>query len=69
MYRARQVYEKYRNGDTLTDADLEFGINHFKALAHLAEESGPVFRLAANEARSTYLQLESFQTARKENNI
>ena len=60
------IYNKFRDGDSLTDTDLEIGIKHFSEMGELLIKSGPVFRLAAQEALRTAGRLSDFQRARKQ---
>lgn len=64
MKTVKQIYEATKNGDSLTDAELDRGIRHFKPLADLLNVSGTEFRLAFYEANAVYLQLVSYQEAR-----
>ena len=63
----REIYETLQNGDSLTDADLDKGIEHFSNLSKRAAEAGPVFRLAGIEAMRVTMTLESYRDARKRN--
>lgn len=58
------VYTKFCNGDSLTDNELDVGINHFKPLADMLFRSGPVFRLAAQEANRVAMRLEDYKRER-----
>jgi len=62
---ARSIYQAYNNGDKLTDAEIEYGMQHFKALDELARSAGPVFQLAANEAMRVHRALNDFYVARR----
>lgn len=62
---AQVIYEKFTNGDPLTDRELSEGIKHFTKTEQLLTEAGPVFKLAASEARRVVNGLESFQFHRK----
>ena len=58
------VYTKLCNGDSLTDNELDVGIYHFRPMADMLFRSGPVFRLAAQEANRVAMQLEEFKQSR-----
>lgn len=62
MYQV--VYEKYQRGDPLNDNELAGAAAHFYQLSEMLYKSGPVFRLAANEANRVYLALNGFMQAR-----
>ena len=62
----KTVYEKYCNGDKLTDAELELGIAHFGLLSEMLFASGIVFKLAAAEAGRVEQMLSSFKHARED---
>lgn len=66
MQQAEQIYNKYLNGDSLTDDELVVGIKHFTELEALCRRAGPVFRLPAYEAYRVHAALSAFQRARKE---
>lgn len=59
------VYNKFCTGDSLTDDDLDVGINHFRPLSDMLFRSGPVFRLAAQEAGRVASRLEDYKQSRK----
>lgn len=59
-----EVYNKFVKGDSLTDVDLEVGISHFRPLGDMLFRSGPVFRLAAQEASRVADRLEDYKRAR-----
>jgi len=65
MNTAEKVYEKYSNGDSISDAELKFGIEFFDNLATNLFSAGPVFKLAAQEALRVRNMLHSFKIARK----
>jgi hypothetical protein len=60
-----QIYEKFINGDPLTNDDLAIGISGFDTLAAIARQAGPAFSLAAREATRVVIALEDFEAARK----
>ena len=60
----RLIYEKYINGDSLTDAEVSYGAAFYGDLADGLILCGPTFRLAFKEAAQVYDALEGFQKAR-----
>jgi len=58
------IYEKYTNGDALTNAELKQGYEHFSDLANMLLLSGPVFTLAFKEARRVEMAFEGYMYAR-----
>ncbi len=62
----RPVYEKFTNGEPLTDSEIEEGISFFYDMTLKLSAMGPVFRLAANESNRVLIQLQNFRDARKE---
>lgn len=60
----KHIYERFTDGNVLTDNDLFVGHHHFSELALSLYASGPVFRLAAVEARRVADALDGFQQAR-----
>lgn len=61
----KHIYEKFQNGDSMTDAELRKGISHFKRMALDLGQCGPNFRFAWMEANRVYTRLEEFQTERR----
>lgn len=66
MQRAHEVYEKFINGDDLTDQDVAFGRTFYKELAEKLIKCGPVFRLAWLEANKVAQRFDGFYEARRE---
>ena len=60
----RIVYEKFVNGDSLTDKEVSFGVAFYKDLADKLISCGPAFWLTFKEANQVYMRLEDFQRAR-----
>jgi hypothetical protein len=60
----KRIYEKYSNGDSLTDEEVEFGVKFYKDLADKLISCGPVFWMSFKEANQVYMCLEDFQRAR-----
>lgn len=58
------IYEKFCNGDAISDAELEIGIDHFSHMAELLMKSGPVFKLPAKEAMMVADRLQQYRDAR-----
>jgi hypothetical protein len=65
MNTPREIYEKFTNGDSLSDQDLTRGIAHFGRMAADLNASGPTFRLAAVEAHRVASTLADFKVARR----
>lgn len=62
--KVKDIYDKYVNGDKLSDAELLLGFNHFTDLGKKLALSGPVFLLAAREANRISSSLEDIINAR-----
>lgn len=60
----RHIYEVVCNGDSVTDEQIKIGIDHYNKLSDLLSVSGPVFKLAANEAQRVAYSLQGFKNAR-----
>lgn len=60
------VYAKFCKGDPLTNNELDVGIEHFRPLSDMLFRSGPVFRLAAQEANRVATGLEDYKSARNQ---
>ena len=58
------IYNKLVKGDPLTDLELAVGIEHFAKMGEMLLKSGPVFRLAGQEALRTADRLSDFQRER-----
>lgn len=65
-HKMTEIYEKFVNGDSLTDEELKVGSIFFHDLWVQLQQAGPVFKLAANEAGRVYYQFDSFIIARNE---
>jgi len=61
----KDIYEKYKNGDPISDIELKFGINEFKHLEEQLKELGIVFHLAWKEVFYVLKGLEDYKKARK----
>lgn len=58
------IYKKFRNGDHITDEELEQGIAFFSTLSENLHSLGDMFRLSAWEADRVLGQLMSFKRHR-----
>lgn len=63
----KEIYEKIRNGNPISDKELDYGIKFFEKLSMDLTYLGPIFLLARSEAFRCLTQLEAFQEARKRN--
>lgn len=61
----RAAYNKYINGDNLTDEEIAAGVEHYRVLAKMLFSSPAEFHIAAKEANRCYIALASFQDARR----
>lgn len=61
-----EIYEKFVNGDSLSDEELKVGAIFFHDMWVQLKQAGPVFKLAANEANRVQSQFDSFIRARNE---
>ena len=68
MARAREVYEKYLRGDSLTDQDVSFGRTYFRETAAKLSALGPIFHLAWCEANRAAQAFDGFFVARRRKN-
>lgn len=64
MTKYQNIYEKYRLGDPLTDAEINSGIIFFSALANHLSMVGPIFELPTRELRRVRDGLEQYREAR-----
>jgi hypothetical protein len=62
---ADKIYEKWVDGDSLSNAELKYGIEFYEELSRKLSACGPAFRLAFKEANQVYLGLCDYQDARK----
>lgn len=63
---SRKVYEKYCNGDPISDSELAEALEFFNNIERDLRALGPVFQLAANEALRVKQGLQGFSSARAE---
>lgn len=59
------IYDKYIQGDPITDKELTDGVEFFKRLTDDLDMLGPVFKLAANESRRIYHAFTDFKRNRE----
>lgn len=59
-----RIYDKYRNGDPLSDTELDVGIEHFRKMSQLLAATGPAFLLATGECYRVLNTLEGYKLAR-----
>jgi hypothetical protein len=60
------VYEKFCNGDSLSDEEVNEGVIFYDYLSAKLFQCGPVFALAAREALRVRNTLHSYQQSRLE---
>ena len=60
----KEIYAKYRNGDSLSDAEVKDGAEFFINLSRDLSMCGDAFLLSANEARRIGHGLEMFHIER-----
>ena len=63
----QDIYQKFRNGDSLSDAEVNEGVDFFGKLAEDLSLCGPTFVLASNELMRVGRTLKDYQSARNEN--
>ena len=59
-------YDKICKGDPVSDTELQVGVEHYSKMAELLMRSGPVFKLASNEANRVAETMISYANARKQ---
>jgi hypothetical protein len=59
-----KIYEKYIQGESLSDAEISFGVDYYSDLANKLFKCGPAFSIAFVEANRIYMRLEDMQIAR-----
>ena len=65
MKTIKHIYEDYKTGNPISDDELKRGISFFLDLSQKLIQCGPVFSLAESEAWRIYMELKSYQDARK----
>lgn len=63
--RIKTIYDKYRNGGSISNEELEFGIKHFQILANSLDSLGERFHLAWKDIYEVLNGLLDYQIARK----
>lgn len=61
----QSIYNKYRNGDLLTNKEIEIGIDKLTVLCELLSDMGPVMFLSWKECNRVLMGLEDFKRARQ----
>lgn len=64
MHLQRTIYEKYLNGDPLSDYELTAARDFHKKLTDDLGKLGPAFALSAKESNRIYLAMQDFINAR-----
>lgn len=64
-FNPRSLYDKFCEGDSLTDEEVLSGLFYFRKLSEDLVCLGPTFRLVANEAFRVWNRLFDMATARK----
>jgi len=59
------IYEKFLNGETISDEEIVFGIEHFRKLAEMLRQSGREFSIPAAECLRVVHFLENCEGFRK----
>lgn len=59
-----KIYDKYINGDSLTDGEVLEGMHSFKRAANALVGLGGAFKLACDECNRVYVNLHSFAVHR-----
>lgn len=65
LRKVRELYRRFRSGDSLSDTDLVIGVKYFKDLADIANYGGSVFHLAFCEANRVYMRMNDYLTERQ----
>lgn len=65
-FNPKETYDKFRNGDSLSDDEVAEGIDFFGDLSEKLMRCGPAFSLAANEFCRVTIAFHQFQSARQE---
>lgn len=63
--KIKVIYDKYINGDSISNDELEFGIRHFQTLANYLHSLGERFHLVWKDTYTVLNGLIDYQTARK----
>lgn len=62
--RRKSIYEKYADGDKLTNPEVVKAVRDFKTAADALVVLGPHFRMAFQEANTMYLRFYDMAVAR-----
>ena len=68
MQFSRELNQKIKNGDPLTDTELQVALDHFEALEAMLLRSGPEWGIARDAAIRETNRLRDFRDARKRDN-
>lgn len=60
----KTIYERYCNGDVLTDDEVKTGEKFFRKLAEDLYDAGIAFHITAKEANRIYLGLRDYRISR-----
>lgn len=66
MNMTREIEQKIRDGDHISDKELLVAVVHFRGLVHYLESLGDRWHLAKLEARRFKDVLEGYERARRE---
>ncbi len=69
MHLQREIYEKFTNGDSMRDDEIDAAIVFHKKLSDSLYKLGPTFELSAKESNRVYLAMEGFKQSRKSEKI
>lgn len=64
MHLQRSIYEKFQNGDPLSNYEIDQGAEFHKELANTLSKLGPVFYTAFKESNRVAMAFIEFQNAR-----
>jgi hypothetical protein len=64
MTNIKEIYDKYLDGETITDQELNDGLNHFGIVEQYLRELGPRFHFPWKEANRVKMDLHAFKKAR-----
>lgn len=62
----QDIYNKFINGDSLHDHEIDAAVEFHKNLSNSLGKIGPTFELAWKESNRMYMAMKAFQEARKE---
>lgn len=61
---SKEIYEKYCNGDSISDAELKQAILDYTAAQTALFKLGPAFEITRKAVSQTLIGLEGFQISR-----